>query len=124
MENQEKRGQDYWKRMIHEFLRSGITQKEFVEKQGLRRGTLLDWSKRLGIALNSRERLANLKKKTSPLSFLEVKNSDVVPCVPALVTCEVSFPQGTTLKVEVGATWEQIDSFLKALVGQKNVDSV
>lgn len=92
---------------------SGITQKAFIEQKGICRATLSDWSKRLGIPLSDRRRALKIKQPGVPLTFLEISSSksfDFSPPLPSTpspssaVKCEVSFPQGAILKLEVGAT--------------------
>ena len=125
MKKRGQKGAEHWERVIQEFLGSGISQKDFIEKHGLCRATLWDWSKRLGIALSNRRRTpkikesAKIKKPEAPLTFLEVKPSKAFSLLssPSAIKCELSFPQGPTLKIESGATWEQVGQLLKTLVG-------
>ena len=125
MKKRKKKGSKYWEQTIQEFLKSGITQKAFIEQKGICRATFSDWSKRLGIPLSDRRRAPKIKQQGIPLTFLEVNSSKGFdfslpsPSEPSpfsAIKCEVSFPQGAILKLEVGATWNQVEEFLKTLV--------
>jgi hypothetical protein len=120
MKKREKKGEEYWGPVLHEFLKSGITQKAFLEQKSQCRSTLNSWSKKLGIPLSNRTRSPKLKPQVAPITFIEVKPSEdfTFPLpLSSAVRCEVSFPQGATLTLEGGATWDQVGAFLKILVG-------
>lgn len=122
----QKRGAAYWEQTIQEFLKSGVTQKAFIEQRWLCRAILSDWSKRLRIPLSDRSRTSKIKQQEAPLTFLEVSSSKDFSFSPPLpstsstlsaVKCEVSFHKGDILKLEGGATWSQVGEFLRTLVG-------
>ena len=128
MKKREIKSAEYWEQTIQDFLRSGLTQKAFCQGRGICRHTLAEWSKRLDIPVSSRKRPEKGVEST-PLTFLEVSPSfgrlpPAVPSTGTSVKCELSFPQGHTLKLEVGATWEQVELFLKNLAGSVHAPSL
>lgn len=128
MKKREFKDAAYWEKMIQAFLGSGLTLKAFSQEQGICRHTLANWSKRLGISVNSRK-MAEKGVEGPPLSFLEVSPSlacfaPSVASTGSSVKCELTFSQGHILKLEVGATWAQVEPFLKSLTGSPHAPSL
>ena len=119
------RSAEDWKEIIEEFLKSGASQKVFTEKHGLCRATLADWSKKLGIPLSNRRRSLKKQKEQTSLTFLEIDAPQpfVSPPFASVMKWEVSWPQGPTLKVEGGGTWEQSSILLKTFMERTNASS-
>jgi hypothetical protein len=122
MKEKPRKPAEYWQAVIKDFLGSGLTQKAYAQEHNICRATLLTWGKRLGIPLRQRGDTSSKNQgiptlqKESQLSFIEVNTSQLFAAPSSVVKCEVAFSQGTTLKLEAVATWEQIGCFIKTLM--------
>lgn len=124
MVERQRKSAEYWKEIIEDFLKSGVSQKEYEQEHKICRATLLAWSKRLCIPLNQRKKPFKFKikkdfkiEKEPPLLFRDVQILGRAKMSSPSLKIEIIFPQGHTLKLETEGTWEQAGTFIKALVG-------
>jgi hypothetical protein len=115
MSSRERKPAEYWKEVIEDFLKSGKSQKEYVQEKKMSRVTLLAWSKRLNIPLSQVRKSPKVDKKL-PLTFSEVQILGRAK-VSSSLKIEVIFPQGHILKVETEGTWEEAGTFIKSVMG-------
>jgi hypothetical protein len=106
----------YWKEVIEDFLKSGLSQQRYEQEHKICRATLRAWSKKLEIPINQRKRSPKVSEEPS-LSFIEVCPIERARPPSSLLKVEIMFPQGHSLKFETEGAWEQAGSFIKALVG-------
>jgi hypothetical protein len=109
------RSAEYWKEVIRDFLKSGLSQQKYEQKHKICRVTLRAWSKRLGIPISQRRRTPKVGEEPS-LSFIEVCPIEKGRPFSSLLKLEITFPQGHSLKLETEGAWDQAGSFIKALV--------
>jgi hypothetical protein len=116
MVERKKRSAEYWKEVVEDFLKSGKSQKEYVQEKKMSRVTLLAWSKRLNIPLSQRKKSLKVDREL-PLTFTDVQVLGRIKAPSPSLKIEVIFPQGHILKLETERTWEEAGTFIKALMG-------
>lgn len=116
MVEKQRRSAEYWKEVIEDFLKSGLSQQKYEKKNKVCRATLRAWSKRLSIPISQGRRSSKVVKEL-PLSFIEVAPLGVAKVSSPLLKLEITFPQGHSFKLETEGTWEQAGSFIKVLMG-------
>jgi hypothetical protein len=115
MSKRQRKNAEYWKRTIEDFLKSQKSQKEYTQENNISRVALWTWSKQLGIPLSQRKRSS--KTETKPvLSFIDVQPVGRAER-SSFLKIEIIFPQGHTLKIETEGRWEEVGTFIKAVLG-------
>lgn len=95
---------DERERILAAYDRSGLTQRAFAQREGIRYNTFIWW-------LKQRRDRATAKRPAKPVQFAEYR----LPGPGALTTpLEVCLPDGTTLR---GGSCEDLVELIKALRG-------
>lgn len=118
MVGRQRRSAEFWQEVVEDFLKSGRLQREYAREHNLCRATLSAWIRRLRVSLGQQEENSETQEREEsslPLSFIDVEPLRGVRLPPSL-KMEISFPQGHRLKIEADGGWEEVGTFVKALV--------
>jgi hypothetical protein len=82
-----------WTQRIQRWQASGLTAREFAQREGLRAQSLAWWKWKLGSAVSD-------SAVSAPPTFLPVRIVDISPArVPAAEAFEVALPNGRVIRV-------------------------
>jgi hypothetical protein len=120
--------EEYWKRVIEDYVASGIGQKLYCQEHKVSKASLYKWSRQLGISLSKQSRTfqnqqtdrndkqTNTDDKEVPISFIELNVLSHQQDSPLPLKLELLLTHDRKVRIETAAGWESVVVLVKTLV--------